>query len=269
MAEHGLRGTVLGVCFDGAGWGSDGTVWGGEFLLGDARAFRRAAHLGHVRMPGGEAAMREPWRMAIAHLRGAGDAVEDLPIARRLGRGHLRAVDTMLERGFNAPLTSSIGRLFDAVAGVIGLCDRMTYEGQAAMTLESLAATAPAADGYPFALLTDTDPAVIDPAPVIRAVAADVRRGVPPRTIARRFHSTIVDVVDAGCRHVRTASGVDRVVLSGGVFLNAILAREVPERLTRSGFRAYRHHVLPPNDGGLCLGQLAIAAAHDAASEGG
>jgi hydrogenase maturation protein HypF len=268
MAEHGLRRPVIGVCFDGAGWGGDDTVWGGEFLLGDARAVRRVAHLRYVPMPGGQTAMREPWRMAIAHLREAGEAIEGLPIARRLDRVRLRTVETMLERGFNAPPTSSVGRLFDAVAAVIGLGDRMSYEGQAAMRLESLAADAPADRAYPFALLTDAHPLVIDPRPLIQAVAGDVRGGVPPVRISRRFHSTIVEVVDTVCRRIREASGVETVVLSGGVFLNAILAGEVAERLARADFRAYRHRVMPPNDGGLCLGQLAIAAARDAATNG-
>jgi hydrogenase maturation protein HypF len=267
MAEHGLAGTAIGVCFDGAGWGGDGTVWGGEFLLGDARACRRAAHLRPVGMPGGEAAMREPWRMAVAYLRDAGEAPEGLPLARRLDPGHLRAVETMLERGVNAPLTSSVGRLFDAVAAVVGLADRMSYEGQAAMQLEAVASEAPATGGYPFGLETSRVTLVVDPRPMIRAVVADVRREVPSPAIARCFHSTVVEIVDAVCRRLREDSGVDTVVLSGGVFLNAILAGEVRGRLARAGFHAHRHRIVPPNDGGLCLGQLAIAAAHDAGDQ--
>ena len=265
MAEHGLTGTVVGVCFDGAGWGGDGTVWGGELLLGDARAFRRVAHLRHVPMPGGEAAVREPWRMAVAYLREAGEPVDASTLGRRLDRAALRVVDRMLERGFNAPATSSAGRLFDAVAALIGACDRMSYEGQAAMRLESLATGTPAAGAYPFEVLADRAPLVVDPRPLIRAVVTEARRGVPGPIIARRFHSTLVDVVEAVCRRLRDASGVDTVVLSGGVFLNAILAAEVPERLAGTGFRTYRHRLVPSNDGGLCLGQLAIAAARDAA----
>jgi hydrogenase maturation protein HypF len=203
--------------------------------------------------------------MAIAYLRAADEPIEGSALARRLDRVGVRAVETMLERGFNAPVTSSVGRLFDAVAALIGACDRMSYEGQAAMRLEALAAEAPAAGAYPFGLLADSDPLVVDPRPLIRAVAADSRQRVPAPTIARRFHSTLVDVVEAVCRRVRDAFGVDTVVLSGGVFLNGILAREVPQRLAGAGFLAHRHRMMPPNDGGLCLGQLAIAAARDAA----
>lgn len=265
MTEHGLVGPVIGVCFDGAGWGADGTVWGGEFLVGDPGGVRRAAHLRTVAMPGGEAATREPWRMAVAHLRAAGAAIEGTPIAGRVDRARLRAVETLLERGFNAPRTSSVGRLFDAVAALIGLGDRVSYEGQAAMRLESLAAAAPADGGYPFAVLAEPAALVVDPRPLIRAIAADVRGGGEPSTIARRFHSTMADVVEAVCRRLADAAGVDRVVLSGGVFQNALLTGDVTDRLTRAGFRPYRHRTVPPNDGGLCLGQLAIAAARDAA----
>jgi hydrogenase maturation protein HypF len=266
MAEHGLSGPAIGVCFDGAGWGTDGTIWGGEFLLGDARAVRRAAHLRRVPMPGGEAAIREPWRMAVAHLREAGEDIDGSALARRIDRNRLRVVETMLARGFNTPLTSSVGRLFDAVAAMIGACDRMSFEGQAAMQLESLAMTMPHGRAYPFAVVSHDARLEIDPRPLVAAIAADVRAGAPSATIARRFHTTLVDVIEAACRAIRDASGVDIVVLSGGVFVNAIVAHEACARLTQAGFRAYRHRRMPPNDGGLCLGQLAVAAALDGAA---
>jgi hydrogenase maturation protein HypF len=267
MAEHGLAGPVIGVCFDGAGWGGDGTLWGGEFLLGDARDVRRAAHLDCVAMPGSEAAVREPWRMAMAHLAHAGEDAAGTPLARRLAPGHLRTVARMIERGVNAPRTSSVGRLFDAVAALAGVCDRASYEGQAAMMLESLASRLAPAGSYPFEVLAPAGALVVDPRPLVRAVAAEVRAGVAPALIARRFHSTIVDVVTTVCERIRAASGVNAAVLSGGVFMNAIVAGEAAARLAAAGFRAYRHGVVPPNDGGLCLGQLAIAAARDAAGD--
>jgi hydrogenase maturation protein HypF len=268
MAEHGLVGPVLGVCFDGAGWGTDGTIWGGEFLFGDARDVRRVAHLGCVAMPGGEAAVREPWRMAVAHLAHAEDAISRTPLARRLSPAHLRVVERMIEREVNAPRTSSVGRLFDAVAALAGVCDRVSYEGQAAMSLESLASTVACDGSYPFDVLVSDGPLVVDPRGPVRAIAAEATAGVAPAVIARRFHSTLVDVVAAVCERVRAASGVNTVVLSGGVFVNAILASEVSERLSRAGFRAYRHGAIPSNDGGLCIGQLAIAAARDGATGG-
>jgi hydrogenase maturation protein HypF len=256
MAEHGLTEPVIGVTFDGTGYGPDGTVWGGEFLVGDSVAFDRAAHFRNVGMPGGDQAIREPWRMAVAHLRDAG---ADVPALRaRLLPVELRTVERMLERRFNTPLTSSAGRLFDAVAVLAGVRDRVSYEGQAAVELEWLASEV-APDGiYPFELdRTDDGRLVVDTRPLIRAIAAD---GAPAARIARRFHSTVVEIIATVCRRLRESTGLTAVVLSGGVFLNAILTREVMARLGGDSFRVYRHRLVPPNDGGLSLGQLAIAA---------
>jgi hydrogenase maturation protein HypF len=265
MAEHGLTEPVIGVTFDGTGYGTDGAIWGGEFLVGDYRSFRRAAHLRYVRMPGGDQAVREPWRMALAHLRDAG---LDWPLPRTWCPAvERRVVRAMLERGLNAPPTSSTGRLFDAVAAIAGVRGRVSYEGQAAVELEWLAAEASPDGAYPFALVADEegDPPepvlIVDTRPLIRAVTADAGAGTDARVIARRFHSTVVEVIAAVCARLRTDTGLGAVVLSGGVFLNALLTAEVPDRLTADGFRVYRHRLVPPNDGGLSLGQLAIAAA--------
>jgi hydrogenase maturation protein HypF len=265
MAEHGLVEPVLGVAFDGTGYGSDGAVWGGEFLIADYRQFRRAAHLRYVGLPGGDQAIREPWRMAVAHLLDAGAATT--PLEQRLAPPALRTITRMLERRLNSPPTSSAGRLFDAVAALAGVRDRVSYEGQAAVELEWLA-TPTAPDGvYPFDLqeAREGEPAepvlVIDTRPLIRAVADDARRGTSPALIARRFHSTLVEVIAAVCGRLRRASGLEAVALSGGVFLNALVTGEVCARLQREGFRVYRQRLVPPNDGGLSLGQLAIAAA--------
>ena len=254
MAENGLAGPCIGVCFDGLGFGADGTLWGGEFLVGGYASVERAAHLAPVPMPGGEQATREPWRMAVAHLRAAGEAAGNLAPAPAL-----RAVERMLERSFNSPLTSSMGRLFDAVAAIAGVCRQVSFEGQAAIRLESLA-TGLAPDGvYDFQL----EGPLIRCAPLVSAVARDVRGGVEPARIARRFHSTVVEIAAQVCERLRAQSGIAEVVLSGGVFMNAILLSETLERLAARGFRVFRHHRVPPNDGGLCLGQLAVAAAKE------
>jgi hydrogenase maturation protein HypF len=171
----------------------------------------------------------------------------------------------MLERRFNAPLTSSVGRLFDAVASLAGVCDRVSFEGQAAMRLESLATGLPAGTGYEFEL--DADRAELDPSPVIRAVVEDARAAIPPATIARRFHTAVVNAVARTCDAIRRRHGVDVVVLSGGVFSNAILTSEIMQRLEAERFRVHRHEAVPPNDGGLSLGQMAIAAAMDRAAQ--
>ncbi|HEY8505992.1 MAG TPA: carbamoyltransferase HypF, partial [Gemmataceae bacterium] len=268
MAEHGLDEPVIGVAFDGTGYGPDGSVWGGEFLVGDYRRFRRAAHLRRVGMPGGEQAIREPWRMAVAHLLDAG---EDLVLAGGPSGTALRTVGKMLERGLNSPMTSSAGRLFDAVAALAGVRRRVSYEGQAAMELEWHAADTAPDGAYPFGVDAPHSgnggvspaPLVVDTRPLIRAVAEDVRRGGKMGRIARRFHSTLVDVIADVCGRVRQTTGLGVVVLSGGVFMNALLTQEVSARLGGEGFRVYRHRLVPPNDGGLSLGQLAVAARRD------
>jgi hydrogenase maturation protein HypF len=215
-------------------------------------------------MPGGEQAIREPWRMALAHLTDA--SIGDAPVKTRLVRNEWQTIERMLQRHLNTPLTSSTGRLFDAVASLAGVRDHVSYEGQAAVELEWLAAQAGPEPGYPFAIEmaagTDTEdgPLVIDTRPLIHAVADDATRQVSARLIARRFHTTLVDIIAQVCGRLRNATGLNAVVLSGGVFLNRLLTAETCARLQENRFRVYRHELVPPNDGGLSLGQLAIAA---------
>jgi hydrogenase maturation protein HypF len=267
MVEHGLLEPVIGVSLDGTGYGTDGAIWGGEFLVGDYRQFRRAAHLRYVGMPGGDQAIREPWRMALAHLVDA--SVPDDLLTGRVPAVALRTARTMIERQFNTPLTSSAGRLFDAVAALAGLRDRVSFEGQAAMELEWLAAEAAADGAYPYDLVPAGDGAspdaalVIDTRPIIRAAAQDARRGTGARLIARRFHATMVELIAGVCDRLRRASGLEVVVLSGGVFMNALLTHEARGALQHAGFRVYCHRLVPTNDGGLSLGQLAVATAGD------
>jgi hydrogenase maturation protein HypF len=268
MAEHGLDEPVLGVSFDGTGYGSDGAVWGGEFLVGDYRSFRRAAHLRYVGMPGGDQTIREPWRMAVAQLRDTGLSPGGLLPCHQGEEGlspmALQVVEQMLEHRLRTPPTSSAGRLFDAVAALAGVRCRVRYEGQAAIELEWLATGVRPDGSYPFDLTegeSSESPLVVDTRPLVRAVADDVRRGTDPARIGRRFHTTMVEVIAAVCGRVRRATGVAAVVLSGGVFLNALLTEEVMARLVADVFRVYRHRRVPPGDGGLSLGQLAVAAA--------
>jgi hydrogenase maturation protein HypF len=267
MAENGLHEPVLGVTFDGTGYGLDGAVWGGEFLVGDYRRFQRAAQLRYVGMPGGDRAIREPWRMALAHLVDAG--VEGTLVEKRQAPVAVRAVRKMLERRFNTPPTSSAGRLFDAVASLAGVRDCVSHEGQAAMELEWLATEVSPDGAYPFDLEESPggdaveSPLVVDTRPLIRAVARDAGHGVSAGIIGRRFHSAVVEIITAVCGWLRRTTGLDAVVLSGGVFMNALLSSEASARLRGDGFRVYRHRLVPANDGGLCLGQLAVAAARD------
>jgi hydrogenase maturation protein HypF len=264
MAENGLVEPVIGVTFDGTGFGTDEAIWGGEFLIGDYQHFRRAAHLRYVGMPGGDQAIREPWRMAVAHLVDA--QVRNPILERRLPPGALRTIQTMLERHFQTPPTSSAGRLFDAVAALAGVRDRVNYEGQAAMELEWLATGIEPDGAYPFEIEEPKQresPLVVDTRPLLRAVSADVAAQIDQPLIARRFHSTMVEIIAAVCCRLRKATGLAAVVLSGGVFLNALLTCEVSARLDSEGFVVFRHRLVPPNDGGLSLGQLAIAAAQN------
>lgn len=266
MTEHGLIGSAIGVTFDGTGYGLDGTVWGGEFLIGSCREFRRAGHLRSVAMPGGDQAIREPWRMALAHLIDAGCG--DLFACTGVSQTEERVVRRVLKGALPSPLTSSMGRLFDAVAALSGVRTHVGYEGQAAVELEWLATQTPGSIAYPFDLATEQEgprPSsvlVVDTRPLIRAIAADVADRIESRVIARRFHTTVVEMVAVVCTRLRAESGLNTVILSGGVFLNALLTHETCSRLEREGFCVFRHRRVPPNDGGLALGQVAIAAAH-------
>jgi hydrogenase maturation protein HypF len=260
LAENGVVGPAIGVAFDGTGYGADGTIWGGEFLLVDGTRMRRAAHLRRVPLPGGERAIREPWRAALAQLADASESFELL--ASFASPAEIALVARMLERRVNAPMASSAGRLFDAVAAIAGVRGRVSYEGQAAIELEWLASATTAEGAYPFAISSDGPESLleIDTRPLVRAVVRDVGRGAPAADVARRFHAAIVDMVVETCRRLRAQSDLATVALTGGVFMNAHLAAVVPERLEREGFRVHRHRRVPPNDGGLCLGQLAVAA---------
>jgi hydrogenase maturation protein HypF len=256
MAEHGLDGPVIGVAFDGTGYGTDGTIWGGEFLIADYQAFERASHLRAVPLPGGDRAAKETWRMALSYLVDAG--IEPPDIIETNGSDASTVVLQMIHKRINAPLTSSAGRLFDAVSSLIGRRHRVSYEGQAAMELEWLCEGRLSDRAYPF----DVDDAVVT-RPLIRALMEDVEGGVPPAEIARRFHKTMVAIIEDVCERLREAHGLSelsRVVLSGGVFQNALLTESTIPALERRGFAVYRHVKVPPNDGGLSLGQLAVAS---------
>ncbi len=260
MAEHRLTGPVIGVAFDGSGYGPDGAVWGGEILVADYAGFERVGHLGYVPMPGGDRAAREPFRMALAHLLRAGASWEpDLPPLRASADAEREMVRWQLDRQVNAPLTSSVGRLFDAVASLAGVRHRARFEAQAAMELEALAEGLVGAP-YPIEL-TGVAPLVIEPGPIIRGVADDVAEGTSAAWIAARFHATVAEAVARVCERVRASTGLDRVVLAGGVFQNAVLLDATRRRLGPCGFEVFSHHLVPPNDGGIALGQAAVAHA--------
>jgi hydrogenase maturation protein HypF len=264
MAENRLAGPVIGVCFDGAGLGNDGAVWGGEFLVGGYAGVRRAGHLDYVLMPGGERAMREPWRMALSHASAAGADPWRCAASDRMPRRAVESVLQLLERGVACQRTSSVGRLFDAVASLTGACDVNRFEGQAAMALEALAGTKRDDGAYPLDIADGPGGLKLDARPLVRAVLADLERAEAVDVIARRFHDGLASAVAATCSRIRMHTGIDRVVLSGGVFVNARLSAQTARRLEEAAFHVHRHRVVPPNDGGLSLGQLAVSAAVDA-----
>lgn len=264
LVDNGVDGPVVGVALDGLGYGDDGTLWGGEVLVADLRSARRVAHLDGVPMPGGAAAIREPWRMAVAHLDAAGLDVGATAVASR-HPDRWRPVLQMARQGTNAPTTSSMGRLFDAVASLVGLYDTVTFEGQAATALEQVAD--PHERGsYPVGWSAGVGgdhgaPGRVRGADLVRAVAADLGAGVPVATIAARFHNAVVDVVVETCKQVGELEGLTTVALSGGVFQNLWLVEGVRARLATAGFDVLTHRQVPCNDGGISLGQAAVAAA--------
>jgi len=275
LADNRASGPVIGVAFDGTGYGADGTIWGGEFLIADLAGFERAGHLAPVPMPGGAAAIRQPWRMAAVYLDAAyaGSAMDGLagpgaPPGTPGGIGVARrnqrlwpGVLQMARRGVNSPLTSSAGRLFDAAAAILGVRDTINYEGQAAIELEQLAD--PAESGaYPAAVVAG-DPFQILGADLLTALISDLTAGVRAPVIAARFHHGVAAAIEAGCLLLRERHGLDTVALSGGVFQNMLLLHATAARLEARGFRVLTHSRVPCNDGGISLGQAVIAAARD------
>ena len=259
LAEHGETGPAVGAIFDGSGLGTDGTVWGGELLCGGLDGFERAGHLWPVRLPGGDAAVREPWRMACAWLTAA-DVEPPAALVARVGPARWAAVAALVRSGTAAPATTSAGRLFDAVAALCGLRDAVTYEGQAAVELE--AAVDPGERGaYPLPVVERDAALVLDARATIAAVADDVRAGAAAGVIAARFHHALAGATATAAALVAERRGLGTVVLSGGVFQNRVLLAGTAERLGRAGLRVLVPERLPANDGGIAFGQAAVAAA--------
>ncbi len=263
MAEHKLKGPVLGVSWDGAGLGSDGAIWGGEFLRADRDAFERVAHLREFRLPGGDQAAREPRRAALSILVETYDSlspIETLPTLCAFDLSERAVLIAMLTRNLHSPITTSAGRLFDAVASILGVSQRASFEGQAAMALESLfVEDAPPIPRYAIEISEDNGCMVLDWAPTVRAIVHDVQGGVPRDVIATGFHHALSSAIV----QVAMRIGERDVVLSGGCFQNAALSECTIEALQASGFRPYWHRFVPPNDGGIALGQ-AFCALHRA-----
>jgi hydrogenase maturation protein HypF len=262
LAEHGERRPAVGAIFDGTGYGTDGTAWGGEFLFGGVRSCARVGTLVAVPLPGGTAAIRQPWRMACAWLHTVRGESPSLPRALA-GMVDARAwaqVGRLVETQTASPLTTSMGRLFDAVAALSGIRGEVTFEGQAAIELEA-ACDASETGAYPMPVSDIGAMAVIDPRPAIEAVAADADAGVPAGAISARFHAAVAQATVAVCSRLAAGHGTDRVVLSGGVFQNRRLLEAVSAGLDAAALRVLVPERLPVNDGGIAYGQAAVAAA--------
>jgi len=265
MAENGVNDPVIGVAFDGTGFGTDGQIWGGEFLLCDYRGFERCAHLRYASLPGGDRAARQGWRMAASHLRdalGPDYRQLDLPCWNAAASSTSAATWSVIDKLIARPqiLTSSCGRLFDAVSAICGISFESNYEGESAMLLE--AAAAEPGDGiYEFDVNPETTPWTIDTRPLLKELAHEVSSGCPPNTVARKFHNSVARMISAVCHKLRERNGVNRVCLSGGTFQNHTLLKSSSSLLRADGFEVFLHAQVPPNDGGISLGQAVIAAA--------
>jgi len=257
MAEHGLYEKLIGVAFDGVGLGDDGMIWGGEFLVCDLSAYERLSHFEYQQMPGGDKATLNPWRMAVSYLfdiYGKSLIDLDLPFLQQVQRNELQVVVQMLEKNINCPLTSSAGRLFDAVAGLTGLCMFSDFHAEAPMRLEG------AISGKSEDMYKVESGEIIHVNPMIRQIVADLQNNVPVSGISLKFHNTIIEIIRMGVNSVSKKTGLKKVVLSGGTFQNRYISERIEKKLQSSGFEVYMNERIPCNDGGIAMGQLAIAA---------
>ena len=265
MAEHQIDTPVISFAFDGTGYGKDGTIWGGEIFTGDCSGFTRVAHLDTVPLPGGDAAVRHPSRIALAHLWAAGIAWDaDLPPVQHTPASEQRIIRRQLDSGLNTVQTSSMGRLFDAVSSLIGICHDTTYEGQAAIELEAATYSEPSSqsgDEYQFKIDVTNGMLVINPGSVITRLIQDVRAQYPASLTSARFHGAVAAMMLDIAQSLRQWSEINTVVLSGGVFQNTQLTQDAITRLQQADFQVLTHHIVPANDAGIALGQIAIAAA--------
>jgi len=261
LVDNGLNETVIGVALDGTGYGTDGGIWGGEFLVADYRGFDRLGHLQYVPLPGGVAAIERPYRMAISYLLSLlGEDIlnRNLPFLSRVDSLEVDLIKKQIERGINSPLTSSCGRLFDAVSALLGVRDRIDYEAQAAVELEMVADESETGS-YPFSIIEQDGVNIVHPGELFSAIVAELGRGVSAASISMKFHRTMAQVITQMCQRLARGTGIGRVALSGGVFQNRRLLRLTVAALEEVGLDVLTHREVPTNDGGISLGQAVIA----------
>jgi len=264
LADNGLEFSVIGVAFDGTGMGADGNIWGGEFLVADYRNFRRAGHLEYLPLPGGAAAIKRPRRTAIGYiltLLGENALNENLPVMREANDMEVEVIKRQIERRINSPLSSSMGRLFDAVSALLGIRGEIDYEGQAAVELEMAAyeEDAQAQESYPYRIVEGEGIRVVHLRDLLSAVIKDSSQGISRGRISVKFHNTVAQMINEMCHLIADETGIRQVALSGGVFQNRLLLRKAVSLLESSGFQVFTHRQVPCNDGGISLGQAVIA----------
>ena len=264
LVENKVEEPVIGVAFDGTGYGTDGTIWGGEFLLADWRSFQRVGHLEYVPLLGGIAAIKKPYRMALSYLYtllGEDFLLEGLPLSK-VNPAELELIKQQLKRGINCPLTSSAGRLFDAISALVGVRREIDYEAQAAIELEMLAPNEvdePELKAYPFSIIEHQGVRVVKLGELFNAVVQDVKNQAPIPIMSLKFHNTVAEIITGMCKLIAGDTGITQVALSGGVFQNRLLLKLATAALQREGFSVLTHHLVPCNDGGISLGQAVIA----------
>jgi len=264
MAEHGLDCPVIGLSFDGTGYGTDGKIWGGEVLLVDGADFSRLAHLEYAPMPGGDTAIKEPWRMAVSYLYqayGENFLTLDLLLFQKIEKMKIKFILQMIKKGFNSPETSSMGRLFDGVSALLGICDRATYEGQPAIMLEQCAIESKSQKTYNFDWNIENGVYKIMASVIIKNLVDELIQGKSPEQISYKFHLTLIKLFTQLCLKLKKETGLNKIVLSGGVFQNITLLTGLQNALKNERFFVYSHEKVPTNDGGISLGQAAIAQA--------
>ncbi len=260
MAENGISTPCIGVIFDGIGYGTDGHIWGGEFLVGDLGSCQRTGHFAYLPLPGGDIASKQPWRMAIsALLHCYGEEFPQLPFLATIPPAALKLVRQMIRQGINSPLTSSCGRLFDAVAALVGLRNEINYEGQAALELEMAVPRHTEFQPYPYTIQCERERLIFNPATTLMAIVSDLQAQIPVGCISGRFHAALAHMLCDICQRIRRQQGINRVVLSGGVFQNRLLTELAVSLLRQGEFEVFTHSLVPPNDGGIALGQAVVA----------
>ena len=266
MAENRIDGRVIGLSLDGTGYGTDGQIWGGEALLADYASFKRAAHFAYTALPGGVAAIREPWRMAVSYLAqtfGENFLALDIPFVRQLKCDKAELILHMIAQRVNSPMSSSCGRLFDAIAALIGIRQEVSYEAQAAIELEMSGRRSNETGTYPIAIRHQDGCWQVDSRPLFQAIVEDLHRKVCASTISRRFHNGLVELLVRLACLLRQESSINRICLSGGSFNNLLLHESLQRKLEIESFQVFTHYLVPTGDGGLSLGQALVAAHRD------